>query len=149
MAFFNTLYFLNDAVSIIFDLCFGPVSLPYPLLVKSVRIRGYSGPYFPTFGLNTERYSVSLRIRSECGKIIRIFPYSSLMRKNTHRNNSEYEHFLHSVYFILFAFIILVSLVLKFWRYRVHQCLGIKIAKGFEKFSLIYAQVQVCCSWVN
>ena len=30
--------------------------------VKSVRIRSYSGPCFPAFGLNTERYSVSLRI---------------------------------------------------------------------------------------
>ena len=37
--------------------------------VKSVHIRSYSGPYFPAFGLNTERYSVSLRIQSECGKI--------------------------------------------------------------------------------
>ena len=37
--------------------------------VKSVRIRGFSGPYFPAFGLNTERYSVSLRIQFECGKI--------------------------------------------------------------------------------
>ena len=27
--------------------------------VKKVRIRSYSGPYFPTFGLNTERYGVS------------------------------------------------------------------------------------------
>ena len=25
-----------------------------------------SGPYFPVFGLNTERYSVSLRIQPEC-----------------------------------------------------------------------------------
>ena len=37
--------------------------------VKSVRIRKYSGPHFPTFGLNTERYSVSLRIQSECWKM--------------------------------------------------------------------------------
>ena len=37
--------------------------------LKSVRIRSYSGPYFPAFGLNTERYSVSLRTQSECGKI--------------------------------------------------------------------------------
>ena len=37
--------------------------------VKSVRIRSYSGLYFPAFGLNTERYSVSLRIQSECGKM--------------------------------------------------------------------------------
>ena len=33
--------------------------------VISVRIRSYSGPYFPAFGLNLERYSVSLRIQSE------------------------------------------------------------------------------------
>ena len=37
--------------------------------VKSVRIRSYSGPYFPAFGLNMERYSVSLCIQSECGKM--------------------------------------------------------------------------------
>ena len=37
--------------------------------VKSVRIRSFSGPYFPAFGLNTEIYSVSLRIQFECGKI--------------------------------------------------------------------------------
>ena len=37
--------------------------------VKSVRIWSFSDPYFPAFGLNTERYEVSLRIQSECGKI--------------------------------------------------------------------------------
>ena len=37
--------------------------------VKSVRIQNFSGLYFPAFGLNTERYSVSLRIQSECWKI--------------------------------------------------------------------------------
>ena len=36
--------------------------------VKGVCIRSSSGPYFPAFGLNTERF-VSLRIQSECGKI--------------------------------------------------------------------------------
>ena len=40
---------------------------PY-LYMKNVRIWKISGPYFPAFGLNTERYSVSLRIQSECGK---------------------------------------------------------------------------------
>ena len=45
--------------------------------VKSIRIRSYSGPHFPTFGLNTERYSVSLRIQSECGKMrTRITPHT-------------------------------------------------------------------------
>ena len=37
--------------------------------VKSVRIRSYSGPYFPVFGLSKERYGVSLRIQSECRKM--------------------------------------------------------------------------------
>ena len=37
--------------------------------VKSIRIRSFSGPYFQTFELNTERYGVSLRIQSKCGKI--------------------------------------------------------------------------------
>ena len=37
--------------------------------VKSARIRSYSGPHLPAFGLNTERYVVSLRIQSECGKM--------------------------------------------------------------------------------
>ena len=29
----------------------------------------FSGPYFPVFGLNTEIYSIDLRIQSECRKI--------------------------------------------------------------------------------
>ena len=32
-------------------------------------IRIYSGLYFPALGLNTERYFVSLRIQSQCGKM--------------------------------------------------------------------------------
>ena len=36
--------------------------------MKSVRIRSFSGPYFSAFGVNTEKYGVSLRIQSECGK---------------------------------------------------------------------------------
>ena len=43
--------------------------------VKSVRIRSFSGPYFPALRLNTEIYFVNLciqsdlRIQSECGKL--------------------------------------------------------------------------------
>ena len=40
----------------------------YNLCAKSVRIRSCSGPYFSTFGLNTEIFGVSLGIESECGK---------------------------------------------------------------------------------
>ena len=37
--------------------------------VKSVRIRSFSGLYFPTFGTNTETHGLPLRIQSECGEI--------------------------------------------------------------------------------
>ena len=37
--------------------------------LKIVRIRSYSGPHFPAFGLNTERYRVSLCTQFECGKM--------------------------------------------------------------------------------
>ena len=36
-----------------------------PHCVKGVRIWSYSGRHFPPFGLNIERYRVSLRIQSE------------------------------------------------------------------------------------
>ena len=53
--------------------------------VKSVRIRCFSGPYFPAFGLNTEIYCKSL--------------YSVQMRENTDQKNTECGHFLRSVCF--------------------------------------------------
>ena len=37
--------------------------------VKRARIRSYFGPHFPAFRLNTERYEVSPRMQSKCGKI--------------------------------------------------------------------------------
>ena len=53
--------------------------------VQSVRILSFSSPYLPAFGLNTERYLVSLHIQSKS-------------ERNTDLKNSEYEHFSHSVY---------------------------------------------------
>ena len=44
----------------------------------------FSGLYFPAFGLNTETYSVSLRIQSKC-------------RKMRTRRNSLFGHFSRSV----------------------------------------------------
>ena len=37
--------------------------------MKGVRIQSFFGPFFLAFGLNAERYGVSLRNQSECGKI--------------------------------------------------------------------------------
>ena len=42
--------------------------LKLPHWVKSVCVRSYSGMHIPAFGLNTERYFVSLRIRQNTGK---------------------------------------------------------------------------------
>ena len=53
----------------------------YTHCVKSVRIRSYSGPYFPALGLNTDRYEVCDDVR---------------IRENTDQNNSEYKHFSRS-----------------------------------------------------
>ena len=53
----NMLFFLSEFFSF------------YNRCVKGVRIRSYSGLYFPAFGLNTKRYGVSLRIQSKCRKI--------------------------------------------------------------------------------
>ena len=73
--------------------------------VKSVRIQSYSGPYFPAFGLNTERYSerysVSLRIQSECEKIqARITPNTDTFYAVTH-----ILHTSSSGYFLLTSFL--------------------------------------------
>ena len=37
--------------------------------LKSVNIWSFSGPYFPTFGLNTQIYILNLLYRLECRKI--------------------------------------------------------------------------------
>ena len=56
--------------------------------VKCFCIRSYSGRYFP-------------RSWTEYGEILHISPYSVRMRNNTDQNNSEYGHFLCSVFLIV------------------------------------------------
>ena len=51
----------------------------------------FSGPYFPVFGLNMERYPVSLCIQSEC-------------RKMRTRKNSLFGHFSSSVTWFLWCY---------------------------------------------
>ena len=46
-----------------------PANFTYIHCLESIRIRSYSGPHVPAFGLNTYRYEVSLRIQSECGEM--------------------------------------------------------------------------------
>ena len=59
--------YANDikSVSVRWCLCI----LSNTLREKCPNMEFFSGPYFPAFGLNTDRYRVSLRIQSEYGKI--------------------------------------------------------------------------------
>ena len=52
-------------VQIITQLCISGNNMRNAYWVKNARIRSYSGPYFPAFGRNKERYGVSFRIKSE------------------------------------------------------------------------------------
>ena len=56
--------------------------------VKSIRILGWSGPYYATVWVNTGTYSVRLHIQSKCGKkfapeksseLKKYFPHSGLV----------------------------------------------------------------------
>ena len=83
----------------------------------------FSGPYFPAFGLNKERYSVSLRIQSECGKI-------------RTRENSVFGHFSRSAqlsfsgffckFLLFFIFVILKWFVF----YQRKLSVALKLNKG-------------------
>ena len=59
--------------------------LHLPLREKVSKYGVISGLHIPTFGLNTERYFITLRIQSECGKI-------------RTKNNSLFGHFSRSVH---------------------------------------------------
>ena len=67
--------------------------------VKSVCIRIYSGPHFPAFGLNKERYSVSLRIQSEWGKMqTRITPSMDTFRGVTLNAKESFNTLVWNLY---------------------------------------------------
>ena len=69
------------------------ICLKHSHCVKGVCIRSCSGPYFPAFGLDTERYGVY-------GEIWGISPYSIRVRVNTDQNQNDFEygHFSRSVH---------------------------------------------------
>ena len=58
--------------------------------IKSVRIRSFSSPHFPPFGLDTERYGVSLHIQSQCGKVrTRKTPNTATFHAGKHPGSSK------------------------------------------------------------
>ena len=69
------------------DLCSSTKNAEILHCLKSVCIQSCSGLHFPIFGLNTERYSVSLHIQSKCRKT----------RTKITPNNSYYRHLLGNV----------------------------------------------------
>ena len=62
--------------------------------MKSVRIRSFSGTYFPAFGLILERCAVSLRIQTEYGKN----GLEKTPNKDTfHGVGASFDPFIHNV----------------------------------------------------
>ena len=61
--------------------------------VKLVRIRIYSGPPFPEFGLNSHFPAFGQNT-----EILRLSPYSVQMPENASQNNSKFGRFLRSEY---------------------------------------------------
>ena len=81
--------------------CYDATQRPLYTILCEVSSHGvFSGPYFPAFGLNTERYFVSLHIQSECGKIRTrknsVFGHFSRSAKEPFHSflNSKYEAYL-------------------------------------------------------
>ena len=81
----SLIHFRKDIVALHIFLFWN--DLPYRIMevhcVKSFQIRSFSGPCFRVFGLNTQIYSVNLRIQSE-------------YRKIRTRKNSVFGHFSHN-----------------------------------------------------
>ena len=69
-----------------------------PSMHKKCQFRSYSGQHFPAFGLSTERYRVSLRIQSECGKMrTRITPNTDTLHAMTKMLIfSKHKHAIHN-----------------------------------------------------
>ena len=100
--------------------------------VKSVRIRSYSGPHFPAFRLNKERYGVSQRIHSKCGIMrTRITPNKDIFHAVPTLVFNESNVLLH--WTEMFSFII-------FMYPRGH--LFSKYAKSFRKISISYLLIR-------
>ena len=73
------------------------ISLFSGIIVRKVSKYGvFSGPHFPAFGLNTERYGISLRIHCEWGKIL------------TRKNTRIWILFTHWMYFMLECFVTVI-----------------------------------------
>ena len=80
--------------------------------VKGVRIRSYSGPHFPVFGLKTDRCGVSLSIQSKCRKMRnRITP-----NKDTfYTVKLKMTHFIKSIFLAGINTVLLIENIKSLW----------------------------------
>ena len=80
--------------------------------VKSSHIWSFSGPYFPAFGLNTER----IRIQSECLKIRtrRHFSLSHHLLKKESKNHKK-SHIYYIIY-VIYIYVMSFGYSTKFWQ---------------------------------
>ena len=88
-------------------------------VLKVSKYRVVSGPYFSAFGVNTERYEVSLRIHSDCGKI-------------RTRNNSVFGHFSRSAYYSMYQVLSVYAVILYYF--------NIFMVLSFNMFWGLYGQ---------
>ena len=75
--------------------------------VKSVRIRSYSGPHFPAFGLNTERYSVFSPNAGKCRPKRTLFTQYLWFRPKHFFSNNKAK----STFMLLLPFEVLITLI--------------------------------------
>ena len=59
----------SSRLKFVFQFTASYTSIIKSALCEKCRFRSFSGPYFPAFGLNTEKYSLSRCVQYECGKI--------------------------------------------------------------------------------
>ena len=94
--------------------------------VKSAQIRSFSGSNFPAFGLNTETYSVSLRIQYECVKIRTrknsVFGHilRSALSSYTHCSSSKFHCIFLWIFYETVVVDSYVSVNVKLNRYKIH-----------------------------
>ena len=114
--------------------------------MESVRIRSFSGAYFPPTGLNTKRYSVTPRIefgkKSECGKkrpdklrIRTLFTQQQLIPQTSTCHNLLYWAAFNYVKFILLILapkILVAILIIHYLIYSWFHCSKITLSILFS-----------------
>ena len=105
--------------------------------VKSVQIRNFSCLYFASFGLNTERYKVSLRIQTECGKI--------QTRRNSVFGHISHSGCYHALKYILRFFILKQNKhsIVFCWGFPFHIFFSVKENNFYRRFPFSFSSKKI------